>query len=483
MNPSHDYRKREIAVRDLLYLTLKKWRLLLLLALAFALLWTLWGILKEGKAAGGPDAAAAYSAERAAYDEEAEGLKTVIEESEERLSERIRYLSRSALMDIDPACTGKASVTILFLPEGAASAAQLADAYAARVTYGTDWTKIAKELSLDPAYAAELVRTLPSVAVSDQFSGGNAAYAGTPGRDTLTVTAVYSDAGTAARILDEVLRQLKEAEAEIAARAGAHRVVYGEVLTSEGIDTVLDSRSSALLEDIYVLTTNKERLEEKLGQLKKPAAPAAGAGALSAGFLVRRLLTGFLGGAVLAFLLILSCLTLSGRVLSGYELSRIYGLPVLSLIPDQPLRTSLPDRLAEAIGSEAKNAAPAALRYQEAAAALLAALGKETAPALREGGEAAPARVLLLGALPSKRLEECALHLGEALAAEEGGTPAPDILCADPPGESPASLKALREADAIVLAAQIGVSSYVSTTRILNTAEACRTKVLGAIIL
>ena len=47
MNPSHDYRRREIATRDLLYRALRKWRLILVASLLAAIACAAFTLIKK----------------------------------------------------------------------------------------------------------------------------------------------------------------------------------------------------------------------------------------------------------------------------------------------------------------------------------------------------------------------------------------------------------------------------------------------------
>ena len=470
MNPSHDYRRREIATRDLLYRALRKWRLILVASLLAAIACAAFTLIKKnaGKEELTSEERTAYEKELDAYRRDLEVYPSVIGDSNALLANTRSYLSESLLTKLDPSHVGKAAAVVTLIPSsdeadsGNASltAGQLADRYAAFITYGIDWSGLSEKLSVKPEYLAELVETVPSVGTA-RYVSPNAV--GTPAvsEGTLIISVVHSDSATAALILEELLRQLQAAVPSMEETCGPHSAVTGDIESGYFADIIPGGRSEAIMQDMYLLTTSNEYLTEQYESLKAPARPDS----VSGQGLFRRAVKTFF----LITLIVMAVLSLSGKVLSGNELAQVTGLRKLAVIPDRKKLNGPLDRLIARLDTEQKNTCAKELRYLAAAEAILAQTGSK-------------ASVLLIGHVGEDALDQCAADLRRAFQADNVSA-VPEIISADLRDGMADGLRFLRETAGVVLVEEIEKSGYASITEELSALEARNTNLLGYILL
>ena len=474
MNPSADITKREIAVRDLLYQTLKHWRGILLFALiAGALCFALKMRPAPDTASSENASAEAYEAALEAYRTDKSSYETLIGRTDGLLVEKRAYLAGSLLTKIDPSRVAKATASVVFrIPEDnrGISAAQLADLYAIFCTNGADWSALSEELGTEPHYLAELISTVPAIS-SPAKAGDASAYGISPMHETLTVTVVHPEEETAKRILDELLLQLEEEAAGRQDLLGSHELIVASKSSGIFADDLLGTRISELLQELYQLSTNEERLNAQFAKLKKPSAGSGISASTRIKGALKYGLAGAAGGALFAVLLLMAALSLGGKFLSASEISRLFGLNVLAVIPDRKPKKSPADRLIARLDTEKKNGAAKEVRYRYAAERIL-------------GADKDVSSLLLFGDVPADELSACADDLRAALlAAAEKKAPVPEILIADSVSRSPEAVKALRLSDEAVLVCKIGVSSCQETADDLAAAKEQGQALLGIITL
>lgn len=471
MNQSHDVRRREIATRDLIYRSLRAWRWILLSGLLAAALAAAFA-LRPAKVDPGSASGTSYEDELSAYEAEKAAYETLIARTKEQLAEKRRYLASSLLLAIDPAHVGRASAVCVVLPGGAkggASAEQITDTCAAFLSFGLDLKALAEELGTEEIFLKELLSCTPSLASTSAY----AAYPDAAGRradaprGTLTVTAVHPDAETAERLLDTALAQLTERCAAWQDSLGAFALRETERSTGYYADSAIGSRSENLLQELYMLSTNEERLESQLATLKRPS-PTSGANRkLSAKTLILYALIGFVGGALLACLAIAVILSFSGRVLSSSELTGVFGLRKLAVIPDEHPRRGPLDTLIARLDTDKKNRTDRSVRFAVAAEAL-------------GGKDLARSRYVLIGSVPPEALRGCAEGLNAAFVEAGLG---PELQTAPYLTEDPRSVKKLSTADGVILVERLGVSRYSSVAEILSLAEVKAVPLIGVIFL
>ena len=478
MNPSHDYRRREIATRDLLYRALRKWRLILVASLLAAIACAAFTLIKKsgGEEELTSEERTAYEKELDAYRRDLEVYPSVIGDSNALLANTRSYLSESLLTKLDPSHVGKAAAVVTLIPSsdeadsGNASltAGQLADRSAAFITYGIDWSGLSEKLSVKPEYLAELVETVPSVGTA-RYVSPNAV--GTPAvsEGTLIISVVHSDSATAALILEELLRQLQAAVPSMEETCGPHSAVTGDIESGYFADIIPGGRSEAIMQDMYLLTTSNEYLTEQYESLKAPARPDSVSGQGLFRRAVKTFFIALLGGIILITLIVMAVLSLSGKVLSGNELAQVTGLRKLAVIPDRKKLSGPLDRLIARLDTEQKNSCSKDLRYLAAAEAILAQTGSK-------------ASVLLIGHVGEDALDQCAADLRRAFQADNVSA-VPEILSADLRDGMADGLRFLREAAGVVMVEEIEKSGYASITEELSALEARNTNLLGYILL
>ena len=479
MTYHHTELSRDIASGDLVYLVLRKWRPILIGALLLALCAFAVKYAGGSKAAGGgegePDIGA-YEEAVSAYEADRDNLSYLVTRSGDLIEEKRAYLASSILTQIDPAHVGKATATVVFrIPEGSGlTPSLLADLYAAYCAGGIDWSSLAGHFGVDAAILSELVTTCPSVTSSAFYTGDpQQGMDLSSSRDALTITVVHPDAEEAGFILDDILRQIEAEASAKAAAVGSHTPVVASRTCAYVADASIGSRVGTLLQELYQLTTNEDRLEAQKAKLKKPAATGSVSSSARLKGALKYAVLGFIGGAVVQILLCMIWYTLRGVVLSASEMNRLYGLRKLAVIPDEKAGRLLFDRLAARIDPDRKNAASADVRYRCAAEALLSDAGQS----------GALNSIVLAGDLAPDRLRACADHLSGALAECAGNRPVPSVLAAGEAAEDPAALKMMRDAGRVVIAAQIGRSSYRALSDILQAAEAAGADVAGSVVL
>ncbi|MEE8885779.1 MAG: hypothetical protein SOI56_04300 [Eubacteriales bacterium] len=495
-------RDKTISVRLLIQCVLRKWRQMLILCLViagFAGGFTAYRELHSagsqpgdgqpsGEAAVASSSAGSVPEEGTEESEYSEQSEADFQESVEIFRKQAEYdsvlVNNSILMKIDPNAEGRASVDLIIdtpeldaekqdgedqslqsssvssdgvttgVSDAEVQAMDIRNAYDQFVSYGLDWSDVAEEYDTEAVYLQELV----SVKESDGASIG------------IHVTVIYPDEEGASDLLDEVIAQVEAYHDEAAATYGDHEIVVQNRIDTVVSDPDITSVANDRLDELETLinTTNTLNTEIDTLGISDSGADHTDVQTVSMTDVAKKsvgaALAGFAAGIVIWILVGICWLLISGKVFSASELNRQYGLTKVAVIPSlDPRKRKGLDRFFWRDSEHYYSNTDRDVCFQVA---------DENLSELTEKGM----KIALVGDVDQPEMDEIAGKLAETGEGREI-TAAGDVLT------SPEALKALKEADGILIAARTGRSHYRMVDRILETVGAYKKDVIGSVII
>lgn len=420
-----------VYIKDLLFAVLYRWKTVLAVTLALALLLGGAGFLLGGK----------VSPEDAQKAENYHTTKAVLEQRiaalEKSVSQRQTYLDNSLLMQLDPYNHFEAQVTISVQPDadtagfdGFVSQALL-EAYKATLTEDASIAKLSELLQQPAQYVSELIgSTEPAF-----------------GTDVITFTVKCADARTAAALAEAVKAHLEQHRAQISQDVIAHGL---SVLKCTALATADSNLAETQRGEINRLSDILTGLNETRTKRAALALPESGSKVKTAVLLA--VVGGFAGAFLTVCVLWIGHIG-SGTVYSARTLQNRTGIKVLGTLDSGCKRSPLQKWLRKLEGRNA-SADPAILATD---IALRAASGK----LLVMGSEA-----------PRKALAEALKKALPQAQITEAGDP---LVCPD-------ALKALAACDAAVSVVTCGSTRYQTVLQQLEKAQDFGKQLIGCVV-
>ena len=165
-----------IFVKDLLFATLYKWRLILIFALAFAMLFGGWGYISEKGEANNSQS----QQETVAFNKQQDIIEQEIQRLQTRIDSGTDYLDHSLLMNMNPYEVTKATATISILTEPievpnsaeyAGYASSIVNAYKTSLLDGTLMEEISEQIGEEEHFLAELITVTSVIGTVDGTVG------------------------------------------------------------------------------------------------------------------------------------------------------------------------------------------------------------------------------------------------------------------------------------------------------------------------
>ena len=490
-------RERVIDLRGLLICVLEKWRLIILAGLIVGVVFGAKEFYAQYKVY---QKGLAEDAEPAAVEETGTSKAQELRQIDEAIDIKNAYFVSSLLGKIDPTKEGKANADILVrfeqpAQEEAQGGAQTAETeqaaeagqeegngqtestgqtgaggtaetaverqhrminilnyYNSCVLFRTDYTEAGAQLKVDASLLHELVST------SNPIKDDN----------MITVTVIYPTKEGAETLLASVLDQIRASEAQAREIYGEHSLVIANEASSIVTDSSLVKWTNTRASEISALINTRKTLDKNLSSGSAPvttddkigkrdvvtASVKQGAAGLGAGIL---------GSAVLIALYLI----MAGKVLSGRELNRHYGLQKIACVPGKKYGTQKGlDKLAASVDSSYYNHPKRNVCLQVADAGLRAMLRPD-------------AQIALVSDLPEEYVSKFAAEMNKAGRA--GAVPRYFAVSCDQ--QTPESVEALDNCDAAVLVAKAEDSTYKGTGDVLDTVNLLGREVVGSIVL
>ena len=395
--------------------------------------------------------------------------------------EREEYYTNSILGKINPHKEGKATADILVsIPANTAPAAaggepaatggepaaaegepaaqensvkpqNIVNYYASTVLYRIDYTQAAEELGEDPALLGELVTAAP----------------GTTDPSQLSVAVIYPTPEGAKVILDSILTQVRAARAEAQRIYGNHELLIVNEASGVVVDEELFKWANNRVVEIMALVNSQKTVGNNFTSsgsariatvTQKDVAKTA----------VKWGVTGLIAGVVMTMVLIVIYLLAAGKVLSGREFNRHFGMKKIACVPGRKF-TILKglDKWAASIDSAYYNHPQRSVCLQVADANVRAAVRPD-------------AQIALVGDLAPEYLDKLAAEMNKSGASSGLGASYFGIPCME---QTPESVDSIMNCDAAVIVARAEKSCYKDAEDVLDACALLGREVIGSIVL
>ena len=463
-------RERVIDLRALLRCVLEKWRLILLAGLVICAVlagkegYAQYKLYQEGQQA---------STEQAPVVNEAGTKAAELKRINDVIENKNTYFVNSILGKIDPAKEGRATADLVVMTgaDMTAEAAQetqaaqpaenetdrrmrttsLVNYYISCVNYRIDYTAVAKELGVDAVLIPELV------SVTDSIKDDNMA----------SITVIYPTEEGAVKIRDAILVQVSALTVQAQEQYGRHTLQIVNEASAVVQDSSLYKWAYTRTSEITSLINNRKTLEKNLSSgvtapsvakiSKRDAAMAA----------ARQGVIGLAAGIIGAMIVIAFYLIAAGKVLSGRELNRHYGLRRIACVPGRKYGTLKGlDKLAASVDAGYYNHPKRSVCLQVADAGIRSLMRRD-------------AQIALVSDLPTEYVEKLAAEMNK-LGQGSGAIRYFAVPCVQ---QTPDSIEALDNCDAAVLVAKAESSTYKGTGDVLDAAGLLGREVIGSIVL
>ena len=323
--------------------------------------------------------------------------------------------------------------------------------YTAAATMRSDLTEAAQALGEDPASLRELI-TVTDSNKTDYM---------------VTIKVVYTTQDGASRILDSLITQIQNSHAQAEEIYGPHTLQIANVNSAVIVDTNMLKWANTRLTEINALANSRKTLDKNISggtaspkteqvSRRKMAAAVAGKG-----------ITGLLAGLIGGMILIALWLLVRGKVLSGRELNRQFGLYRIACVPARKYENLKGiDKLAASIDAGYYNSTKRGVCMQ-------------VADANMRGIMRGSAQVALIGDLPAESMDKVAAELNKAGKANGSGMRYFAVSGAE---QTPETVRILDSCDTAVLIARAGSSSYKGVADVLDMADLLDRKAAGSIV-
>ena len=381
--------------------------------------------------------------------------------------EREEYYTNSILGKINPHKEGKATADILVsIPANTAPAAaggepaaqensvkpqNIVNYYASTVLYRIDYTQAAEELGEDPALLGELVTAVP----------------GTTDPSQLSVAVIYPTPEGAEVILDSILTQVRAARAEAQRIYGNHELLIVNEASGVVVDEELFKWANNRVVEIMALVNSQKTVGNNFTSSgsARIATVTQKDVAMTA---VKWGVSGLIAGVVMTMVLIVIYLLAAGKVLSGREFNRHFGLRKIACVPGRKF-TILKglDKWAASIDSAYYNHPQRSVCLQVADANVRAAVRPD-------------AQIALVGDLAPEYLDKLAAEMNKSGASSGLGASYFGIPCME---QTPESVDSIMNCDAAVIVARAEKSCYKDAEDVLDACALLGREVIGSIVL
>ena len=323
--------------------------------------------------------------------------------------------------------------------------------YASTVLYRIDYTQAAEELGEDPALLGELVTAVP----------------GTTDPSQLSVAVIYPTPEGAEVILDSILTQVRAARAEAQRIYGNHELLIVNEASGVVVDEELFKWANNRVVEIMALVNSQKTVGNNFTSsgsariatvTQKDVAKTA----------VKWGVTGLIAGVVMTMVLIVIYLLAAGKVLSGREFNRHFGLRKIACVPGRKF-TILKglDKWAASIDSAYYNHPQRSVCLQVADAGIRAAVRPD-------------AQIALVGDLAPEYLDKLAAEMNKSGASSGLGASYFGIPCME---QTPESVDSIMNCDAAVIVARAEKSCYKDAEDVLDACALLGREVIGSIVL
>ena len=446
--------ERVIDIKALMRCLLEKWRFLLLV-----------GVLL-GAVLGGKNALDNYNISKQSLAQETQE-ETGISKSEELgmisdvLDKKNTYFVKSIRNKIDPFKEGRATADLIVqIQEDAVESGyaqsrsrvtSILNYYKSTIQYRIDYTDAAAKLGVSAEQIPELVSIVDADAEDNMLS----------------VSAIYPTQEGAKIILDTVLEQVRAQKPAVLNGYGTYSLVVANEASAVVVDRELAAWSNENAQNIVALINSQKTLDKNLSGSTSAAARAMSSKEIAVNAF-KYGAVGFAGGVAAGLMLLAIYLLAAGKVLSGREFNRHFGLAKIACVPGRKF-TALkgPDKWAASIDSAYYNHPQRNVCLQVADASIRSAVRGD-------------AQIALVGDLAQEYLEKLAAEMNKTGFSQGARTRYFAIPCLE---QTPESVVSVRNCDAAVIVAKAEISTYKGAGDVLDMVDLLGREVIGSIVL
>lgn len=454
MNVNNTY-EQEIDLKDLLFAVLYRWRLILVIAVLFAVLLGGYRLVTTYRAQTNPQVLAeaqdAYQKALEIYENDAAIIDSDMQTLMSDVEEQMDYMDHSVLMNMNPYNVWEAKTAFFVRPEIESAPDMMyqslgyADAilqtYALSLS-GSDFRQeVADQAGIELPYLNELI------AITSE-------------NNLLTLQVRYEEEEGARMIMDYLVDGVKQFRREIADSVGDHVITKVSSSVDSVVDLDLIEAQEGRQQRLTLLNDNLKQKQTELDSLTEPedmSAPAASA--LKSGIKY-----GVLGGVLGAFMVVFFvCVVflMSDKLYSAKQLKSYCGVKILGTLPLPSGRKGAVDRWLNRLEGRA---VPGAEENEYALAAVNILNYAGNVKTLLVAGTAEPEKVSGVAEQLSSRLPGIQV------------VPAGNML------QDSETLKKLPECDGVVLVEQCRRSAYGQVKAEVEKATDLRKPVIGCVV-
>lgn len=435
-----------VYLKDMVFAALYQWRKVLVAALILALLlggfkaYRAWSALQTGVT----DAAMEqYEIQRQTLTQQVSSLQSNIESQQ-------TYLNNSLLMKLDPYSFYEARLTVYIdtdyqiLPgmsyQNPDKTGAVANAYVTVLTGEAAAGKMAAAIGIENACLLELL--------SLETDSG-----------TLTIRVKYADGTGAEKLLQAAAAQLEAAQTQIAQTIADHRISTVEQSIRQMKSAELASRQKAEAENLTLLRNELQTAEEELHNLMPPQGVTVSMNSVIKSAVIFAVIGGILGVFVAVCAAWVVHIT-GSKVYSARVLYNRTGVKILGCMAAGSTKNSIDRWLRKLEGRNAREPAQQAELLAVNTANLCGDIHRLLVIGSAEGAGRETLITALAQAMPGVQI----LDMGSLLHRSD-------------------AMKALKEADAVLLTEQCGVSRYADTAHTAATVSDHSKKLIGCVVL
>ncbi|MBO5892544.1 MAG: hypothetical protein J6Q30_07545 [Oscillospiraceae bacterium] len=459
---NYENKDRELNLKALCFCVARKWKRMLVVAVALALALGGYRGWKGMSAVTDPQVLAqqqaVYEENYAKYQAQVTALNTKISQVQEDIRNHGVYMEESVLMGIDYRNTWTVSVDLYIetqentsvsgAGEGYTKADVIADAYRNMMVSNRVLEKAGESVDIAPQYLSELI-SIP-LPVYHEYQEG----------PLVTVLIRSGDAESAQKILDALLDCLDTIQTEITDTMGKHTLSTVNTGVTAMVDEELADLQEAAADRLLVYTNYLEEYRYALGLLSAPSMPVLSTGG-AVKSAVKYAVVGFLGGAFLVAAVACVSFAIGDKVYSAEELKSRFGVTVLGKVSLNNKKRCCIDRLLDRLEDRGKTEKQGAL----------AVMGANVANHCPEN-----ATLLVAGTAGEAGMEKIVEALTRAL-------PGASVISGGSLLESLPAIEGLSKCDAVLLVERCSLSRYSQIGAQLEAVDGINKKLLGCVVL
>ena len=461
---TEDY-EQEIDLKDLLFVLLYKWRVLLLAAVIGAALLGGYKSLKGSAPETDLPQTESYQEELENYKSEKLAVENAIENLGNSMEEQNHYLAEAPLMQINPYKEAFSSADVLvevseIKDRGLES---LLKAYEYSLENGDYVQQTAQAMDTEDRYVRETIGVSSSLG-SDENSGIGLVLElqdETAARGILHITVVGVDKEYTETVMKSVLDQVEELHTRLEGELKAHQIRILNQSSGEQVDRDLLTQQQTVRNNVTALQKTQKDLKTSLDGMQEPVDASSAAG--SSKSIVKYVILGFLAGGFVSVCAVAGLYIMGDKVTSDKEIVnryRIKSLGAFSVVPKKRAFGFIDSWLRRLAGDDKIWPDDVIYEMIEANAANYAE-GKKS--------------LFVTGLASEKHLEQVCEHLKNAL-------PQVQIVCERNLVESASARRKLAEAEGMILVEERGNSKYSVIAQELELAKNVNTDVIGVIV-